>query len=184
MKSLIIVVLMTLFLIIVITIIFKITKSRRRAILLISLFLITLPIFVVIYLATPLNLWFLPPGLGEADSIVGIIFGLFVYTALFGGGVLQLYNLADRGFSLRILIDILESPVQELTLEEIFRDYGGGKGIDWMYQKRIDGMLDNQMIKMENDNINITHKGLRIAKYFSLMREFLNLQADYLGEDE
>jgi predicted transcriptional regulator len=132
----------------------------------------------VIFLVTPTDLWFLPKDLTDANSIFALVFGLVVCTAFFGGGVLQLYNLADRGFSLRILIDIVESPRQELTLDEILENYGSGKGIDWMYQKRIEGMLDNQMIIMENGDIQITEKGLKIAKYFSRMRKFLNLGAD------
>lgn len=183
MKSLVLIMFMTVILIITITVLFNITNTRRRALLLLSVFLITLPIYVVVFLTTPADLWFLPEDLTDTNTLFGIVFGIIIYTAFFGGGVLQLYNLADRGFSLRILIDIIESPGQELTLDEILGNYGGGKGIDWMYQKRIEGMLDNQLIATKNDEIQITDKGLQIAKYFSRMRKFLNLGADFLEEE-
>ncbi|NMC77303.1 MAG: hypothetical protein GYA60_08455 [Candidatus Methanofastidiosa archaeon] len=104
-----------------------------------------------------------------------MVFGIFIYLALFGGGILQLYNLTDRGFSLRILIDILESKNGNLTQEEIMKNYGGGKGIDWMYQKRIDGMLDNNFVVVNDDIVRITPKGKKTAVVFSFLRKFLNL---------
>ena len=151
--------------------------------LLFTVFLITIPVYIVVYLVTPPDLWFLPDDLRDANYAFALIFGLIVHTAFFGGGVLQLYNLADRGLSLRILIDIMESQAQELTLEEVLENYGGGKGMGWMYQKRIEGMLDNKMIVMRNGDVQITDKGLKIARYFSWMRKFLNLEADLMKEE-
>jgi hypothetical protein len=182
MKSLILSLSITVILIIIATVLFSIVRTRRRAILLLWVFIITLPFYVLIFLITPPDLWFLPASLVDLNYGFALGFGLFTYTALFGGGTLQLYNLADRGFSLRILIDILEAPTQQLTLTEILENYGGGKGIDWMYEKRVEGMLENQLIRIKGEDIQITDKGIKIAKYFSHMRKFLNLEVDFPSE--
>lgn len=178
MKSLILSVTMMIILIVAATILFKCMRTQRRALLLLGVFTLTLPAYVVIFLATPPDLGFLPKELTDSNHGFALGLGLFIHTAFFGGGTLQLYNLADRGFSLRILIDIIESPTHELTLEEILKNYGGGKGIDWMYQKRMEGMLENQLVIMQAGDVQITDKGLKIAGYFSWMRKFLNLEVD------
>jgi hypothetical protein len=182
MKSLILSLVMTVILIIIATILFNRLHTRRRALLLLYIFIATLPVYVIVFLTTPPDLWFLPGTLTDSNYGFALGFGLFIHMAFFGGGTLQLYNLADRGFSLRILIDILESPTRELTLIEILENYGGGKGIDWMYKKRIEGMLENQLIQINQEDIQITDKGMKVAKYFSRMRKFLNLEVDFPSE--
>jgi len=88
-------------------------------------------------------------GLCLLPSVPGLILPydfvwfLVPYTAAIWGGILQLYNVAERGFSLRILIDIDESPRYILGLEDILRSYGAGKGIAWMLQKRVDDLVQS-----------------------------------------
>src|SRR6187549_3904342 len=83
--------------------------TTRRARLLTVLFLGALALLVLVHLATPENLGFLPSAWVAPYALVDLGFCVFLFTVGFLGGLLQLYNLTDRGLSLRMLIDILES---------------------------------------------------------------------------
>lgn len=175
MKGIILSLVFIIFLFFLIVIVFNLWNNRKHALVLLLLFLFSIPLYVYLFMISPDNLFFLPRYSTEENHFVTMVFGIFIYLALFGGGILQLYNLTDRGFSLRILIDILESKNGNLTQEEIMKNYGGGKGIDWMYQKRIDGMLDNNFVVVNDDIVRITPKGKKTAVVFSFLRKFLNL---------
>jgi hypothetical protein len=105
-------------------------------------------------------------------SWVDLAFAVFLYSVGFFGGILQLYNLADRGFSLRILIDILEAPSQSLSLDDVMRSYSAGRGIDWMYAKRLEDMQSAGLAKVEGECLVLTPKGQRVAKLFTWLQEF------------
>ena len=100
-----------------------------------------------------------------------------MWTAAFFGGILQLYNLADRGFSLRIVMDIDSSKRRALTLDEILRAYGAGRGIDWMYQKRLDDLVRHRLACIENHSVRNRPRGHRLAVAFGWLRRFLMMDA-------
>jgi hypothetical protein len=144
----------------------------RRARLLTLLFLGALALLVLVHLATPEDLGFLPSAWVGPYAWVDLGFCVFLFTVGFSGGLLQLYNLADRGLSLRILIDILESRAGALSADEIVGAYGGGKGIVWMYQKRLDDMLAADLIEVHGDDVVLGAKGRSAARLFHALRKF------------
>jgi hypothetical protein len=127
------------------------------------------------FLITPADLGFLPAWMGGEAPVLELGFGLFVYATGFFGGVLQLYNLADRGFSLRILIDIAESPKAELTAAQVCDAYSRGQGIGWMYQKRINDLIEHHFIKVNGGSAYISMRGQRTAVLFRRLRTWLRL---------
>ena len=146
-------------------------KSERAKIML-YLFLAVLPLAAIIHLLTPANLYFLPDSWFQHAVWIDFYFMIFLYFAGFFGGLLQLYNLSDRGFSLRILIDILESKTTSLSLKNIMQYYGGGKGMGWMYQKRIDGMTSSGLVQIQGERLILTTKGRRAANLFLNLQKF------------
>ena len=92
-----------------------------------GVFLAIVPVLAIAYLSTPASLGILPSSFLIPIPTLELAFCLFLYAAGFFGGVLQLYNLADRGFSLRILIDILHAPSRTMTLDEVMTGYSGGR---------------------------------------------------------
>src|SRR5712691_12446352 len=100
------------------TLLFRLIEMRERAMVLLASFVVSLPVFVAAYVLTPVDFGWHPEGL-DSPAWLDLAFGLFLYCAGFFGGVLQLYNLAERGFSLRILTDIAESPGEAMTLQQI-----------------------------------------------------------------
>jgi hypothetical protein len=163
----------------VVTARFRFAPTRDRVAAMMQMFFLILSMLVAAFLMTPDNLGFLPDALTLRVVWADLMFSLFLYASGFFGGVLQLYNLADRGFSLRILIDILESRAGNMRLEDVMPGYSAGQGINWMYDKRITGMVQTGLISLEGDRMVLTPKGARAASVFAWLQNFFRVpQAD------
>jgi hypothetical protein len=146
-------------------------KTNNRVRILGILFGAVLPLLICVHLITPSNLGFLGAGAQLSTPGLDLLFALFLYLAGFFGGILQLYNLADRGFSLRMLIDILQAPSGVMTVDDMMTGYGGGRGIIWMYDKRIRDMIYNGLVTECGDNLVLTGRGLRLARIYRTLRK-------------
>ena len=157
-----------------VTAVFRWGLPQGRAALMMRLYLLSLvPLFFAFKL-TPaeLSLFASVPGLVLPNDFAWF---LVPYTAAIWGAILQLYNLAERGFSLRILIDIDESRCAGLGVEEILRGYGAGKGIAWMLQKRVDDLLEQGLIREEGGRALLTPKGRWLGRVYARLRAVLRL---------
>jgi hypothetical protein len=146
--------------------------TQRRARLMLIVFLSVLPVLLAVHLPTAPDLGFLPAKLVMPIAWIDIAFAVFLYSVGFFGGILQLYNLADRGFSLRILIDILEAPSQAMRLDDVMQGYSAGRGIAWMYARRLEDMQSAGLAKVDGETLILTPKGQRVAKLFTWLQEF------------
>ena len=155
-------------------------QLRRRpgggAAALLRVFFAILAALAIAHLLTSPDLGFLPHDFQIPLAVVDLVFCLFLYAAGFFGGVLQLYNLAERGFSLRILIDILHAPSGAMTRDEIFSGYGGGQGIAWMYRKRVGGMIATGLVIADAGRLLLTARGRRAAHWLSLLQDFARVK--------
>jgi hypothetical protein len=149
------------------TAIFRIRNIEQRAAMLLRIFLVCFCLLVACYLLMPDDLYFLPREAVVPSRPVGLLFCCFLYTAGFFGGVLQIYNLADRGLSLRMLIDISARTTGTMTAREMTSAYADGKGLIWMYDKRLDGIVTTRLAQRDGDFITITDKGTRFARLFT-----------------
>jgi hypothetical protein len=147
-----------------------IVQERARSMLI--AFLFVLPVLLAVHLLTPPDLGFLSGEFVAPIIWIDVAFSVFLYSVGFFGGLLQLYNLADRGFSLRILIDILQSPSKAMGLDDIMKGYSGGRGIAWMYAKRLEDMQSAGLARIEGECLVLTLKGRRLAKLFEWLQEF------------
>jgi hypothetical protein len=150
--------------VILVTVRFRFFPTERRARFMVGAYALLVPLVAALNVRGGEGLY----------AFVDAAFSVFVYSAGFFGGVLQLYNLADRGFSLRIAIDIHERPSGTMTLEEVMTGYGAGKGISWMYGKRIEGMVSSGLVEIRDGNVVNTAKGRKTARVFALLRTFYN----------
>jgi hypothetical protein len=144
----------------------------NRAWRLLRAFLILLPLLVLTHTFTPAGLGFLPLSMIAPLAWVDLVFCVFLFFAGFFGGVLQLYNLADRGLSLRMLIDIIEAPDASMTAEELVTGYSAGHGIRWMYEKRLEGMQRTGVVRLVGPDVSLTPKGRKIAELFGRLQKF------------
>jgi hypothetical protein len=149
--------------------------THQRARLMLVVFMAVLPVLLAVQLLTPPDLGFLSAELVMPIAWVDIAFSVFLYSVGFFGGILQLYNLADRGFSLRILIDILEAPSQAMNLDDVMQGYSAGRGIAWMYAKRLDDMRSTGLARVEGECLVLTPKGRRVATLFTWLQEFAQI---------
>ena len=177
MKAIILAGLMALAFLVVMTVAFRALTVRQKAVFLTRLWLVSVPVLVGVYLVTPPSLGVLPIEVQDDPWWFGPIFCVGLWFAGFFGGLLQLYNLTERGMSLRMLIDVAESGDRGMNVDDIMRDYSGGQGITWMYQKRLDGLLDQQIVRLENGMLFNGPRGRRLAMTFSRLRRLFGLGA-------
>jgi predicted transcriptional regulator len=140
-----------------------------------ALYLGGLLLLALVWSVVPLDCGFLPTATVIEPPWFGLLLCVFFFSAAFFGGILQLYNLTDRGFSLRILIDCLETPGGALGVDRLLKGYSGGRGMQWMYDKRIAGMLESGLVVAADDKIVLTAAGRRLAERFARLRQFLKM---------
>jgi len=95
---------------------------------------------------------------GQASAVIEYVTGAaaFGFLAL---GYIEFWSLIERSFSARILIDCNHAGETGLTREEIARLYGGGLGLDGMFQKRLEGLTGSGMIKLGGGKPQLTRRG-------------------------
>jgi hypothetical protein len=156
-------------------IVFRFWLPKRRAAFILKFYFASLPILVVFLVLTPADCWFLPEWLTEGNILLDWIFAFFVYSSSVFGGWMQLYNLADRGLSLRILIDGLESPNRRIDAEFVENFYGAGKGIQWMYAKRLADIERLDLVVRNGRDFVLSPKGAKNACLIGKLRFFYSL---------
>jgi len=177
MKAVVVATAMTIVLVVLVTLAFRIFPTPRRAKQMTLIYFGCVLISVLAWLTTPADLGLLPGPLLIEPRWLDFFLMLFFFTAAFFGGVLQLYNLADRGFSLRILIDIEKAQTDFIDADWLVKNYGAGKGLTWMYNKRIEGLLETKLVARNAEMIELTPKGEHTADMFLAVRHLLRLES-------
>ena len=79
-----------------------------------------------------------------------------------------------RGFSMRIITDIYLN--SSLDLKGVIKEYAAGKGINWMLNKRLEGIQSFRFISEKGKIIKISSKNaIYIAKISLLYKSILKL---------
>jgi hypothetical protein len=176
MKAVILATAMAIVLLVVVTLALRLHPTPRRARQMTLIYFVCLIGAASMWFVTSADLGFLAPSLLVEPPWLDLSLMLFFFSAVFFGGVLQLYNLADRGLSLRILIDFAEADSRIIDTNWLIANYGGGKGLGWMYGKRIGGMLETDLVERKPGMIALTPKGARAAAGLFAVRRFLRLE--------
>jgi hypothetical protein len=155
--------------------VFRWRRPERRAAFMLNLYFGSLPVLVTLLACTPADFWFLPEKLVERNALLDWAFSLFAFSASVFGGWLQLYNLADRGLSLRILIDALETPGGKVDVKSVEEKYGAGKGIQWMYSKRLADIERLGLVTRTGSDFVLSPKGARNARLVGRLRALYSL---------
>ncbi|MBT3468952.1 MAG: hypothetical protein HN467_06475 [Opitutae bacterium] len=98
----------------------------------------------------------------------------FSTVAFFSLGYAEVFSMICRGFSLRILIDIfLNGP---FSMDQVVSNYGEGRGVDWMMEKRISGIESIGLVKWEKGNLTIaSRRALLLGKFGLWFKQILKL---------
>ena len=78
---------------------------------------------------------------------------------------MEFFSMIARGFSMRIITDIYLHT--RLNLEQLMQEYANGKGIEWMIDKRVQGIKDLGLINEESSQIKLSSKSSFIIAYIS-----------------
>lgn len=158
-----------------VTIGFRRATGPRGVGLMVKAFVGCVPVLVTGWLMTPDDLGFLPRRLLAEPAWLDLAGCLFFYTAAFAGGLLQLYNLADRGLSVRILAELRTAAGHAMTADEIAARYSAGRGLAWMYDKRLSDLVRQRLVVVDAGEVMLTGRGRLLAWCFARMRRFLRL---------
>jgi hypothetical protein len=167
---------MTVVLLILVTLCFRLYPSAHRARQMLLVYLFCLAVLVLLWFATPDDLDLLGRSLLTEPVWLDFAAMLFFFSAGFFGGALQLYNLCDRGFSLRILVDMLEAPTSAVDVDYLTANYSSGRGLVWMYRKRINDIVAARFVSQANKSVLLTAKGEMFADLFINARRVLGLE--------
>jgi len=167
---------MTVILLILVTLCFRLYPSAHRARQMLLVYLFCLAVLVLLWFATPDDLDLLGRSLLAEPAWLDFAATLFFFSAGFFGGALQLYNLCDRGFSLRILVDILEAPTSAVDVDYLTTNYSSGRGLVWMYRKRINDIVAARFVSQANKSVLLTARGAMFADLFINARRVLGLE--------
>ncbi len=167
---------MTVVLLVLVTFCFRLYPSAHRARQMLFVYLFCLAALVALWFATPDDLGFLGRSLLAEPAWLDFAAALFFFSAAFFGGALQLYNLCDRGFSLRILVDMLEAPTSAVDVDYLTANYSSGRGLVWMYRKRIDDIVAARFVGHANKSVMLTAKGEMFAELFINARRLLGVE--------
>jgi hypothetical protein len=167
MKAVILATATTVVLLVLVTWVLRHHPTPHRARQMTLTYLVCLALALLMWFSTSADLGFLGQSLLTEPRWLDLCLMLFFFSSAFFGGVLQLYNLADRGLSLRILIDFAQVDPRIVDIDWLIANYGGGRGLAWMYGKRIAGMLETNLVKREAG---------RTAAVLFAVRRFLRLE--------
>jgi hypothetical protein len=167
---------MTVVLLVLVTFCFRHYPSAHRARQMLFVYFFCLAGLVALWFGTPDDLGLLGRSLLTEPAWLDFAATIFFFSVGFFGGALQLYNLCDRGFSLRILVDMLEAPTSAVDVEYLTANYSSGRGLVWMYRKRIDDIVAARFVGPANESVMLTAKGEMFAELFINARRVLGVE--------
>jgi len=123
---------------------------------------------LIVYAATPPDLVPLPRGWGAGGPVIGALNALAVHWFLFMG-YSMFYFLVDRGFSLRIMIEVDRAPGGALTREGVAAVYPP----ESVVRRRLDEMVEIGRLVRAGDRYRLTPRGRVDARMFAWLKSFL-----------
>lgn len=141
------------------------TKTARIFRVLAATFVPVVPLFLILFSATPADLGFLPERLARSPGPLGIASGL-VLLVLGWGAWVQLYFALDRSVTLRLLLELSLAKDEVFTEPQVRAAYG----LDRMIERRLEILESSGHIAKDGPRFVLTAKGRRFARLFALAR--------------
>ena len=97
---------------------------------------------------------------------------LIVFISL---GYVEFFSMICRGFSLRIMTDIHIN--KSMTAEKLITNYAGGKGLNWMFEKRLQSIHKLKLIHFIGKDLYLAYPLGYICAYLTnLYKKLLNIK--------
>jgi hypothetical protein len=100
--------------------------------------------------------------------------GFFLYSGILLV-YLEIWGLLSRGYTLGLLLTFYKT-AKPLNAKEVADLYRGGEGLDWLIKHRFAGLISAKMIRREDDQVVLTHRGRMIASLYKLSLWFFGLR--------
>ena len=148
----------------------QICSPRKMFNLSATIFLASIPLFLILYFVLPDSLYFLSGTLTETNKKVGLLNGLFVYLLLFFNYMQCLYYFT-RPVTLRILKEFLCSQNQVLDIAQLKKLYN----LSGMIQSRLNLLLLHGYLFKIGKQYELTKKGKNFASILLLLRTMFGI---------
>lgn len=108
----------------------------------------------------------------DYSKVKNINYMLFFFSSKFAFLIIyiEFFSLINRGFTISILTSLDHN---KFKLKDIEKKYSGKKGLKWMLQKRVDGMLYFDVIKIINTNFKLTLFGKILLYLIKICQKIL-----------
>jgi hypothetical protein len=153
-------------------VVFHVSMPQKAFASMVKWFAPTVPLYIVIFVATPADLGILPPRFVGVDWRLALMNGLVVHVLLFLTAGL-FYSHADRSITVRLLIELARAPQQRLTLDQMQEICG----VDVLMQDRLDIMVRNGFLNQRGDRFVLTPKGWVGGSVGLVARSVLRMKA-------
>jgi hypothetical protein len=104
------------------------------------------------------------------SNAINFVAGLMLYVFLWLG-YCQFYFIVDRSISVRVMIELENSPAKKLTYDEIKACYT----FDYILTRRLGHMVDGGYLRKEGDYYVNTGKGRAEGRAFRFLKDYLRL---------
>lgn len=131
-----------------------------------------LPIYIVLYWCTPADIWGLPMALVTNRTLVDVFNGMCVYLLLCIGFNDFLIAAVTQPFSTDLLILIATAGEDGTGYRDLLEAYSDAAGLKHIFHKRFDFLVQNGYILLHDNQIFLTEKGTRMAKWTNLLERF------------
>ena len=107
-------------------------------------------------------------------SFESLCVSFFLYNGVMLG-YLEIWGLLSRGYTLGILLTFYKANAP-LNPDELANLYRGGEGLAWLIKHRFSGLASAKMIKLQNNRVVLTTRGIIIAYLYKLSVWFFGLR--------
>jgi hypothetical protein len=150
--------------------VFHFRKVSRRAVALVLLWLLCLPIYVLCYLMLPDDSALWPAPLAAPSDAVTFSSGLLLYFFIFMGYA-QFFYMAESSVGIRTMIELAANPERGLSMEELTRTYR----YDWMLDRRMKRMIHAGYLTEQDGWYRTTSRGRLVASVLAWCKRLLAL---------
>lgn len=122
-----------------------------------------------VYASTPADLGVLPDELATGGAVIGALNAIIVHWFLFMG-YSMFYFLIDRGFSLRVMIEIQKAAGGAMTHAQVAVAYPPESVI----RRRLDEMVEIGRLTKDGERYRLTARGRLDARMFAFVKDFFH----------
>lgn len=153
-------------------------RPKRHTALFAAALLISTPSYFVLYWITPADLWFLPQAWTCSIAWLELLYG-FVVFGLNVHSVVDTVIAGCSGFSVSLLVAILETPDRQATTGHLIAQFKPADGSDLIYGWRVPHLAQRGYIRVEpsTGNCVLTAKGRFVARVARFLKRLMNLGA-------